>query len=103
MGEEYARRKQPRWFEVGDEVIGDECIRGFIIARNEIRQPVTGDPSYIREYVVKSERGERLIYAGEYNLQLVKKGIGDAAPPRLEFLAELDEDLRRRPLAGLRL
>lgn len=91
-------------FEVGDEVIGDEHIHGMITETNDVRQhPLAGRADTIREYLVKSEKGEKFLYAGEINLRLLKKGMGDAAPPRPEFLKELEEDLKCRPLIGLRL
>jgi hypothetical protein len=103
MRREYAPLNGVQRFEVGDEVIGDEHIRGTILATKDVSHPgVAGCADTIREYLVKNERGEKFLYAGEINLRLVKKGLGDAAPPRLEFLKELDRDLKYRPLAGLR-
>ena len=99
----YEPSNEPQRFEIGDEVIGDEHIRGKIIATNdahEVGAAPHGDT--VRQYFVKSENGEKFLYAGESNLRLVKKGMGDAAPPRPELLRELEEDLKRRPLAGLR-
>jgi hypothetical protein len=92
---EHAQHQQ---FEIGDEVIGDEHIRGTILNTRDLR----GACHALREYVIKSDNGERLMYAGERNLQLVKKGLGDAAPPRPELMNELEDDLRNRPLSGTR-
>jgi len=89
-------------FEVGDEVVGDEHIHGVIIGTKDVCQVIGGGET-IREYLVTSHHGGTFLYAGEANLRLVKKGMGDAAPPRAKFLVELDDDLRWRPLAGLRL
>jgi|SRR4051794_10714640 hypothetical protein len=97
------RHTEPEHFEaleVGDEVIGDGNVRGTII-RTKDHYYLSGHSKPVREYVVKSETGERLMYAGEHNLQLVKKGLRDTAPPRPDLLEQLDEDLKRRPLAGL--
>src|SRR5256885_15875240 len=91
-------------FEVGDEVIGDEHIHGIIFRTNDVYQPaVAGYACLIREYFVKTEEGQTFLYAGETNLRLIKKGMGDSAPPRPEFLKELEGDLRYRPLVGLRI
>jgi hypothetical protein len=104
MNGQHEPTKERQRFEVGDEVIGDGHIRGVITGTNDIRHiTAPGHAGIIREYLVKSEKGEQLLYAGEVNLRLVKKGMGDAAQPRADLLKELDEDLRRRPLAGLRL
>lgn len=92
-------RREP--FEVGDEVIGDENVCGTIIRTKDIYRSSERHDRVVREYLVKSHTGERLVYAGEYNLQLVKKGPGDSAPPRLDLLEQLNEDLKRRPLAGV--
>ena len=92
---------QDQRFEIGDEVLGDEHIRGTIIGMCDLFQ--LGEDTTIREYLVKSEEGARLVYASELNLKLLKKGLGDAAPPRPRLMQELEHDLRTRPLAGLRL
>lgn len=102
MGPEHTKSIQRQQFSIGDEVIGDGHIRGTIIRTRDVSQAFSGMTNTFREYLVKSENGERLVYAGEQNLQLVKKGLGDAAPPRPEFLKELDNDLRIRPLSGIR-
>ena len=94
-------REHGQQLEVGDEVIGDENVCGRIVRTKDISHPCKGDRNAVREYLVKTETGERLVYAGEHNLQLVKKGLGDAAPPRPDLLEQLNEDLKRRPLAGL--
>ena len=102
MSEEPSHEHQP--FEVGDEVIGDEHIIGVIVRTIDVHEPAVGSyTDVIREYLVKDERGEKFLHVGETNLRLIKKGMGDAAPPRPEFLKELEEDLKNRPLAGLRL
>jgi len=90
-------------FEIGDEVLGDEHISGTIMRTTDVSQPtIPGCPETLREYLVRTETGEVLLYAGESNLQLVRKGLGDAAPPRPEVLDELDQDLKNRPLVGIR-
>ncbi|MBV9442842.1 MAG: hypothetical protein JO217_09120 [Acidobacteriaceae bacterium] len=95
---------QPQRFEIGDEVIGDEHIRGVILGTNDICRPSLGGyPAMTREYLVRSDKGEKFLYAGESNLRLVRKGLGESSPPRAEFLKELEADLRNRPLAGLRI
>lgn len=102
MGSNKAESIQRQQFEIGDEVLGDECIQGTIIGTRDLCEGLKVFGHTVREYVVKSETGERLVYAGELNLRLVKKGLGDAAPPSHELLKELDDDLRNRPLAGIR-
>ena len=102
MGPEDTKSIQRQQFNIGDEVIGDGHIRGTIINTRDVSQPFLGTVNTFREYVIKSENGERFVYAGEENLQLVKKGLGDAAPPRPELLKELENDLRTRPLSGIR-
>jgi hypothetical protein len=94
-------RQYRQQLEIGDEVIGDENVRGRIIRTKDIYDPCKGDRNAVREYLVKSENGARLVYAGEHNLQLVKTGLGDAAPPRPDLLEQLNDDLKRRPLAGV--
>src|SRR5947209_15283483 len=102
MSAEEERRRER--FEVGDEVIGDEDIRGTIVGTNDVCQSAApGYAETIREYLVKSEKGDKFLYAGESNLRLIKRGTGKAAPPRPDLLRELIEDLTNRPLAGLRL
>lgn len=103
MGPEDTKSIHRQQFSIGDEVIGDGHIRGTIIRTRDVSQAFLGMINTFREYLVKSENGERLVYAGEQNLQLVKKGLGDAAPPRPELLKELENDLRTRPLSGIRL
>jgi hypothetical protein len=99
----YEPPNEPQRFEIGDEVIGDEHIRGTIIGTNDARQHGAAlRADTVRYYFVKSKHGEKFLYAGESNLRLVKKGMGGAAPPRPELLRELEEDLKCRPLAGLR-
>ena len=95
--------KQEQQLEIGDEVIGDNHVRGTIVKVSDAGEDSMSGGGTVREYVVKSENGDRLVYAGEANLKLIRKGLGDAAPPRREFMDELIEDLRRRPLTGLRL
>jgi hypothetical protein len=89
-------------FEIGDEVIGDEHTRGTVIGTTDVSQGFGRVANTVRAYVVKSEKKERLMYAGELNLQILKKGAGDAAPPRPELLQELENDLKYRPLSGIR-
>jgi hypothetical protein len=104
MGREHEPRNECQKFEIGDEVIGDERIRGTIIRTNDAHQPLGRSRSdAVRQYFVKSENGEKFLYAGESNLRLVKKGMGDAAPPRPDLFRELEEDLKNRPLIGIRL
>ena len=103
MGRRYTANSQVQRFEIGDAVIGDQHIHGTIIKVNELCPSPKGRGRTVREYLVRSDKGERLVYAGEANLQLVEKGRGDAAPPSPELLRELEEDLSRRPLVGLRL
>jgi len=103
VSEDHEPSHEHQRFEVGDEVIGDEHILGVIVRTIDIHEPVVGSVHVIREYLVKDESGEKFLYAGETNLRLIKKGMGDAAPPRPEYLKELEEDLKNRPLAGLRL
>jgi hypothetical protein len=103
MGPNSKEPEAEKRFEIGDEVIGDEHVRGTIIRVKDLHQVSMGHREPVREYLVKNEKGERMVYTGELNLQLVKKGLGDTAPPRPEFLRELDEDLVRRPLSGIRL
>jgi hypothetical protein len=70
---------------------------------SDATQPGAGNDAHlVREYFVKSENGEKVLYAGETNLRVLKKGMGDLAPPRRELLRELEEDLKCRPLVGLR-
>jgi hypothetical protein len=102
MGPEDTESIQRQQFNIGDEVIGDGRIRGTIINTRDVSQAFLGTVNTFREYLVKSENGERFVYAGEENLQLIKKGLGDAAPPRPELLKELENDLRTRPLSGIR-
>ena len=103
MTQDYEPPSERQRLEIGDEVIGDEHIRGTIVRVNGAYQSGAGNHTdSIREYFVKNENGERFLYGGESNLRLVKKGMGDAAPPRLDLFRELEEDLKRRPLAGLR-
>ena len=101
MHRRHTTREHREALEVGDEVIGDENVRGTIIRTKDINGCSEPHDRAVREYLVESDTGERLIYAGEHNLRLIKKGLGDASPPRLELLEQLEEDLKRRPLAGL--
>jgi len=101
MHRRHTGREPREALEVGDEVIGDENVRGTIISTKDIYRSSERQDRAVREYLVKTDTGERFIYAGEHNLQLVKKGLGDAAPPRPDLLQQLNEDLKRRPLAGL--
>src|SRR5947209_20486294 len=101
MHRRHATREHREALEVGDEVIGDENVRGTIIRTKDIDACSELYGKAVREYLVETDAGERLVYAGEHNLQLVKKGLGDAAPPRLDLLEQLEEDLKHRPLAGL--
>ena len=101
MSERDMEREHHQQLEVGDDVIGDENVRGRIIRMKDIYDCCKGDRKPVREYLVKSENGDRLVYAGEHNLHLVKKGLGDAAPPRPDLLEQLNDDLKRRPLAGV--
>ena len=104
MAREYEPRNECQKFEIGDEVIGDERIRGTIIGANDAHPlGVANHSDAVRQYFVKTENGENFLYAGESNLRLVKKGVGDAAPPRPDLLRELEEDLKNRPLIGIRL
>jgi hypothetical protein len=102
MGPEDTESIQRRQFNIGDEVIGDGHLPGTIIRTRDVSVALPGTVTTFREYLVKSENGERFVYAGERNLRLVKKGLGDAAPPRPELLKELENDLRTRPLSGIR-
>ena len=99
MGRDNTENIPVQRFDIGDEVLGDEHIRGVIIGMSDLFQ--LDEDTTIREYLVKSEEGERLVYASELNLQLVKKGLGDAAPPCAALMEELEDDLRNRPLVGL--
>jgi hypothetical protein len=90
-------------FEIGDEVVGDEHITGTIMGTTDVPQPrIPGYAETLREYLIRTETGEIFLYAGESNLRLVRKGLGDAGPPRPEVLDELDQDLKNRPLVGIR-
>ncbi|MBV8069987.1 MAG: hypothetical protein JO270_08800 [Acidobacteriaceae bacterium] len=116
MNETYERLGARQHFEVGDEVIGDPTsrfeVRGTVIKVEDVLQPADAGfaNSKTRHYTVQNQQGEIFHYTGETNLQLAKKAAerreeesnSEPKPPRAELLAELDEDLKRRPLVGLR-
>jgi hypothetical protein len=46
-------------FEIGDEVLGDEHIKGTIMGTTDVPQPrILGYPETLREYLVRTETGQ---------------------------------------------